>query len=68
MESLQQLRKAKKLTQLGMAESLGVDVATISGWERGKHQPTPAIRERYAAALGITVESLREIIYRNAVK
>ena len=62
MESLQKLRKAKKLTQLSLAESLGVDVATISGWERGKHQPTPAIRHRYAEALGITVEALKKII------
>lgn len=62
MESLQELRKAKKLTQLSLAESLGVDVATVSGWERGKHAPTPAIRWQYAAALGITVEALREII------
>jgi transcriptional regulator with XRE-family HTH domain len=68
MESLQKLRKAKNLTQLGLAEALGVDVATISGWERGKHQPTPSIRWQYAAALGITVAALREIIYRNAVK
>ena len=68
MESLQELRKAKKLTQLGMAESLGVDVATISGWERGKHRPTPAIRQRYAEALGITVEALREIICDKPVK
>jgi transcriptional regulator with XRE-family HTH domain len=68
MESLQELRKAKNLTQLGLAESLGVDVATVSGWERGKHQPTPSIRERYAEALGITVKALREIIYRDPVK
>ena len=62
MESLQELRKAKKLTQLSLAESLGVDVATISGWERGKHRPTPAIRWQYAAALGITVVALKKII------
>lgn len=68
MESLQELRKAKKLSQLGLAELLGVDVATISGWERGKHTPTPSIRGRYAAALGITVEALREIICDKPVK
>jgi transcriptional regulator with XRE-family HTH domain len=62
MESLQELRKAKNLTQLGLAETLGIDVATVSGWERGKHQPTPSIRERYAEALGITVKALQEII------
>jgi transcriptional regulator with XRE-family HTH domain len=62
MESLQKLRKAKNLTQLGLAETLGVDVATVSGWERGKHQPTRSIRERYAEALGITVKALQEIM------
>jgi transcriptional regulator with XRE-family HTH domain len=32
-------RQALKLTQQQLADKLGVDRATVSAWERGKHYP-----------------------------
>jgi transcriptional regulator with XRE-family HTH domain len=33
-------RKARGLSQRKMAQTLGVDPATLMGWEAGRHQPT----------------------------
>lgn len=39
-ERLAAARKALGLSQRKMAEKLGVDPATLQGWEAGRHQPT----------------------------
>jgi transcriptional regulator with XRE-family HTH domain len=40
-ERLATARRALGLSQRKMAEKLGVDPATLLGWETGRHQPTP---------------------------
>ncbi len=39
-ERLASARKALGLSQRKMAAKLGVDPATLMGWEAGRHQPT----------------------------
>jgi len=39
-ERLATARKALGLSQRKMAGKLGVDPATLMGWEAGRHQPT----------------------------
>jgi transcriptional regulator with XRE-family HTH domain len=39
-EQLATARRALGLSQRKMAEKLGVDPATLMGWEAGRHQPT----------------------------
>jgi transcriptional regulator with XRE-family HTH domain len=39
-ERLATARKVRGLSQRKMAEKLGVDPATLQGWEAGRHQPT----------------------------
>jgi len=51
-------RRALQLTQAQVAERLGVDVETLSRFERGKHLPSLATLERLAGVLKATVADL----------
>ena len=51
-------RRALQLTQAQVAERLGVDVETLSRFERGKHLPSLATLERLAGVLKTTVADL----------
>ena len=37
------IRKARNLTQEGLAHKLGVTFSTVNGWENGRHHPIPAL-------------------------
>jgi transcriptional regulator with XRE-family HTH domain len=50
-EWLARFREGKGWSQKRMAEFLGVDEATISGWERGEHTPTRKSVEKIETAL-----------------
>lgn len=41
-----------------VAEALGVSIATISRWETGFTSPTADNVERYAQAVGVTVQRI----------
>lgn len=45
------LRKAAKLTQRQVADTLGVRVETIWTWEKGRTEPRPPHRTAYAHLL-----------------
>lgn len=47
------LREAKGMTQVELAEALGVDQTTISAWERGIAEPTIFNLRRLADILGV---------------
>ncbi len=51
-------RKAKKLTQLQLAENLGITDRAISKWENGKGMPDSSLMLDLCAQLGITVNEL----------
>jgi transcriptional regulator with XRE-family HTH domain len=55
-------RCRRGLSQLEMAELLGVCVSTLSRWETGKTVPYQADVEALAEALAIDVEVLREVV------
>lgn len=51
-------RKVLHLTQVDLAEKVGVDVETISRFERGKHLPSLITLKTLAVHLGCSVASL----------
>ena len=51
-------RKKKNLTQLELAEKLGVTDRTISNWENGKNMPDLALFKPLCDELGITINEL----------
>jgi transcriptional regulator with XRE-family HTH domain len=52
------LRKARKYTQQGLAQKLGVSHQAVSNWERGESMPDISILPRLAALLGTTVDNI----------
>ena len=54
-ESVKNYRIKNGLKQAALAEDLGVDVTTVSRWERGLSKPTKAVMATMAAAVGLTI-------------
>ena len=52
------LRKARKYTQQGLAEKLGVSHQAVSNWERGESMPDISILPKLAALLGTTTDNI----------
>jgi transcriptional regulator with XRE-family HTH domain len=50
---LKNLRKEKKLSQIEIAEAIGVHVNTYIVWERGAGQPSPENLEKLKKVLKI---------------
>ena len=57
---LKQARVRRKLTQVELAEKMGVHKITISRLERGDRQPSMRMLQRLAKALGVPVTTLLE--------
>ena len=53
-----QCRKEKKLTQMQLAEKLGITDRAVSKWETGKTMPASSIMLELCEILGITVNEL----------
>lgn len=51
-------RKKKKLTQMQLAEALGITDRAVSKWENGKAMPDASLMLELCAQLGITVTDL----------
>ena len=56
--AIRELREHKKMTQLQLAEILGVSDRTVSKWETGKGYPDITLLEPIADAFGISVPEL----------
>jgi len=54
-ELLKDLRRAKGLSQGGLAAASGVPVATIRQWEYGRREPSLGALLRVAKGLGISL-------------
>lgn len=52
--NLKVLRVMANLTQAEVAEKLGVNQATVSGWEQGQYKPSAASVSRLAEAYGVS--------------
>ena len=55
---IKSLREQKKITQLQLAEKLGVSDKTISKWETGKGYPDNTLLEPIADAFSVSVTEL----------
>lgn len=61
MENLRKLRKAKRLSQEELARMTGLTQGYIAMLESGKRDnPTKAVLDNLAAALGVTISELTE--------
>ena len=60
-DKLRSLREHRKLTQEALAELCEVDATTISGWEKGKWEPSLQNALSLARALHVSVETLCDI-------
>jgi transcriptional regulator with XRE-family HTH domain len=59
-DRLKEERTLKGWSQRDLAEESGTNVDTISGIERGQHEPRPSTLRKLAAALGVQVRDLFE--------
>jgi DNA-binding XRE family transcriptional regulator len=59
-------RKAAGFSQERLAEVVGVERSTVMRWERGETCPQPWARPRLARALGISDQSLSELLGESA--
>jgi transcriptional regulator with XRE-family HTH domain len=50
------IRRVAGVTQLQLAREIGVDVMTVSRWERGERAPRDAAAARYARVLRLLAE------------
>ena len=57
-ERLERLIKEKKLTQIAVADSVGIRRPTISDWKKNGSYPTADVALKIAKLLGVTVEYL----------
>lgn len=57
-KTIAELRKKQDLTQVELAERVGVSQSYLARWERGHAQPRPKALEKLAEALNVTVEEL----------
>lgn len=58
MTRLREIRKHRGITQVQLAEIIGVEQSTISQWETGRAQPSLKIAAKIAAALGCKIDDL----------
>jgi DNA-binding XRE family transcriptional regulator len=56
------IRKAAGFSQERLAEAVGVERSTVMRWERGETCPQPWARPKLARALGISDQSLSELL------
>jgi len=50
-EKLREYRRIHGLTQKKLAEQLGIDQTTLTGWEKGEHRPTKKLLDKIKSAL-----------------
>ena len=60
-ENIKKLRKNLKMTQKSLAESTGLSIGTIQGYEQGRYEPKIETIYRIADALGIPASEIAEV-------
>jgi transcriptional regulator with XRE-family HTH domain len=55
---ISQLRKAKNLTQMGLADLLGVSFQSVSNWERGIAMPDISRLPELAQIFNCTIDKM----------
>lgn len=62
--NLSTFRKSRNLTQSQLGDAVGVKRESIARYESGARQPSPAVAERIAQALGMDVATMWAVLYR----
>lgn len=57
-ERVRELRRAKRLTQVGLADALGVTKQSVSNWENNNIQPSIDMLVQIARYFGVTTDYL----------
>jgi transcriptional regulator with XRE-family HTH domain len=57
-KAIKDLRRSAGLTQLELANRLGVTPGTVYKWERGSNEPTATNLRDLARALGVSMEEI----------
>lgn len=65
MNVIKTLRINKSMTQLELAESLGVKRTTVSMWERGNNIPPTEKVKKLSELFGVTTDSLIESFFKD---
>jgi transcriptional regulator with XRE-family HTH domain len=52
------LRKARAITQVELADRMGIIQSLVSHYERGRLRPHPEMLSRFADALGVSVDEI----------
>ena len=60
MNRIRKIRLQRNITQIKLAETLGVTQGVISSWETGRNKPALGTARKLAKALGCTIEELFE--------
>lgn len=58
MATIRELRTEQGWSQQDLATKIGVSVATVYNWERGKYEPTVSKFKAMALAFGVPMESV----------
>lgn len=58
MKTIRELRTEAGLTQLQLANKLGVTPSAVYNWERGKNEPSATNLRDLARALGVAMEEI----------
>ncbi len=56
---IRKLRKERNLTQAQLGELAGVDIHNVTRYENGRVRPRAKLLQRFANALGVSVEELQ---------
>jgi transcriptional regulator with XRE-family HTH domain len=66
MMDLKGYRRSKNMTQLQLAEAVGVKRSTVAMWETGKSVPRTTQLSVIAKVLDVPIERLLQTFYREA--
>ena len=58
MKTIKELREERKLTQLQLANKLGITPVTIYNWERGKTELTAVRLRQLARVFGVSMDEI----------
>ncbi|MBA2679760.1 MAG: helix-turn-helix transcriptional regulator [Ktedonobacteraceae bacterium] len=66
--TLKMLRESHLMTQAALAQKVGVQVTTVSNWERGEQRPQLSIMSRLAEIFGLTPQEIIAILDETMAK
>lgn len=58
MKTIRQLREAAGLTQLDLANRIGVTPVTVYNWERGRYEPKALQLRAVARVFGVSMDAI----------